>query len=458
MFANNVHSMPMSKPPAPTTVSPLRSPLNAPTATSAGMTNATTSPYSDVKPPNPAQAGLQDAYQAHMTSVSYNPEGSLHRSMSENSLEARLRKLPGKSRLKLVTSDLSDEAPGNGIIFSPDCYQMMQDGNREPTNNAAGRWYSPDQLLNGQGYSNAHHFGSDMQKERKSLLTGGLQGQHLSRSISMDGLPIPMQAIPVVDLSAMEFAAKKFRKHTDTKPPSALTSPDRLPFYSPEQFLSPTMSMSARSSPTASSPQNSRPASHSAAERRRRDRFNERLNTLRDLVNCSVKADKTSVLENAIEYVKKLQLRTIAPASPGASRDISHRRSSSDQDPFAAPTPPTRPPPHLREHSQDSEESALRVGHVTKELSVENVVDGYRIRMSCKYERSVFSNIMQVLSNLQLDVVKADISASSDQAMNIIRVRLPEGNKTTASELRHSLQVVLDSDMIPMGTIAHRSI
>ena len=46
---------------------------------------------------------------------------------------------------------------------------------------------------------------------------------------------------------------------------------------------------------------------HNQSERRRRDRINDRMRALQELIPNSNKTDKASVLDEAIEYLKNLQ-------------------------------------------------------------------------------------------------------------------------------------------------------
>ncbi|EFJ14236.1 hypothetical protein SELMODRAFT_29179, partial [Selaginella moellendorffii] len=46
---------------------------------------------------------------------------------------------------------------------------------------------------------------------------------------------------------------------------------------------------------------------HNLSERKRRDRINERMKALQELIPNSNKTDKASMLDEAIEYLKLLQ-------------------------------------------------------------------------------------------------------------------------------------------------------
>ncbi|EFJ17839.1 hypothetical protein SELMODRAFT_114141, partial [Selaginella moellendorffii] len=72
--------------------------------------------------------------------------------------------------------------------------------------------------------------------------------------------------------------------------------------------------------PARTSSKRSRAAEvHNLSERRRRDRINEKMKALQELIPNSNKTDKASMLDEAIEYLKMLQLQ-LQVLSPGSSK------------------------------------------------------------------------------------------------------------------------------------------
>ncbi|GJZ42404.1 transcription factor ALC-like protein, partial [Tanacetum coccineum] len=63
------------------------------------------------------------------------------------------------------------------------------------------------------------------------------------------------------------------------------------------------------SNPTRSSKRTRAAEIHNLSEKRRRSRINEKLKALQTLVPNSNKTDKASMLDEAIEYLKQLQLK-----------------------------------------------------------------------------------------------------------------------------------------------------
>ncbi|WOH11930.1 hypothetical protein DCAR_0831426 [Daucus carota subsp. sativus] len=114
--------------------------------------------------------------------------------------------------------------------------------------------------------------------------------------------------------------------------------------------------------------------SHSEAEKRRRERINAHLDTLRGLVPCTGKMDKASLLAEVISQVKQLKV-SAAEASKG-----------------------------------------LLIATDADEVKVEPLKRSsacgtyYLASVCCDYKREVLSDMKQALESLNLNIVKAEIS------------------------------------------------
>nr|XP_043618113.1 transcription factor PIF3-like [Erigeron canadensis] len=85
---------------------------------------------------------------------------------------------------------------------------------------------------------------------------------------------------------------------------------DLSSFYSPETDQVQKMGEGSRNSGGSRSTKRTRAAEiHNLSEKRRRSRINEKLKALQTLVPNSNKTDKASMLDEAIEYLKQLQLK-----------------------------------------------------------------------------------------------------------------------------------------------------
>ncbi|XP_058095632.1 transcription factor bHLH30-like isoform X2 [Magnolia sinica] len=154
--------------------------------------------------------------------------------------------------------------------------------------------------------------------------------------------------------------------------------------------------------------------SHSEAERRRRERINAHLATLRSLVPSTDKMDKASLLAEVINHVKE-----------------------------------------LKRHATDSSK-----GHVVPmdvdEVRVEPDGDGinegsFSIKASlcCEDRPELLSDLKQTLQALRLKTVKAEISTLGGRVKNVFVMRF-EGNandiqrRMFANSIHQALKAVLD--------------
>lgn len=157
--------------------------------------------------------------------------------------------------------------------------------------------------------------------------------------------------------------------------------------------------------------------SHSEAERRRRERINAHLATLRGLVPSTEKMDKATLLREVISRVKELK-KLATEASKGS----------------LIPT--------------DSDE--VRVEQYNDESS-----DGsYSLKASlcCSYRPELLSELRQALDSLNLKTVRGEISTLEDRVKNVFVFTIcnednsgdGEARRNAASSIHRALSSVLD--------------
>ncbi|KAI8525689.1 hypothetical protein RHMOL_Rhmol13G0248800 [Rhododendron molle] len=145
--------------------------------------------------------------------------------------------------------------------------------------------------------------------------------------------------------------------------------------------------------------------SHSEAERRRRERINAHLNTLRGLVPCTEKMDKAALLAEVITQVKQLQ-KTARESATGLIIPM-------DDD-------EVRVEPH---HNEDGSFSL-------------------RVSLCCDYRPELMSELRQALESLHLNTVKAEISTLGDRIKNVF---VFTSRKDIDSENAESCQLLVNS-------------
>ncbi|KAG5622421.1 hypothetical protein H5410_007639 [Solanum commersonii] len=124
--------------------------------------------------------------------------------------------------------------------------------------------------------------------------------------------------------------------------------------------------------------------SHSEAERRRRQRINAHLSTLRNLVPSSDKMDKAALLAEVVCQVKQLK---------ETATNVSER--------FFIPL--------------DSDE-------IKVEIIAENAIDGtciYRASICCEYRPHLLSDLKETINSLHVSLVKSEISTLGSRVKNV---------------------------------------
>ncbi|XP_043701405.1 transcription factor bHLH30-like [Telopea speciosissima] len=145
--------------------------------------------------------------------------------------------------------------------------------------------------------------------------------------------------------------------------------------------------------------------SHSEAERRRRERINSHLATLRKLVPCTEKTDKATLLAEVISNVKELK-RNAIEASKG----------------FVIPM-------DVDEVRVETHEDGSSSGHPFC----------IQATLCCDYRPELLSDLRQALEALHLKTMSAEISTLGGRVKNVlVMTSCIEGTADTA-ELRHFL-------------------
>ncbi|PAN32911.1 hypothetical protein PAHAL_5G521300 [Panicum hallii] len=156
--------------------------------------------------------------------------------------------------------------------------------------------------------------------------------------------------------------------------------------------------------------------SHSEAERRRRERINAHLATLRTMVPCTDKMDKAALLAEVITHVKKLKT--------SAARIRSHCAVPADADDVAvelvSPDAASPPPSHG---------GGLLV----------------KATLSCDDGADVFADVRSALRPLRLRVVGSEVTTLGGRVRLTFLISPPPGDDAGLAEsVRQALQSVLD--------------
>ncbi|XP_020206239.1 transcription factor bHLH51 [Cajanus cajan] len=201
---------------------------------------------------------------------------------------------------------------------------------------------------------------------------------------------------------------------------SAPNSDQLSPFSVPTQIASDPATLQFGEFPSWPTPIEDRAASasksHSQAEKRRRDRINAQLATLRKLIPKSDKMDKAALLGSVVDHVKDLKRKAM---------DVSK-----------AITVPTETDEVTIDYHQAQDESYNKVN-----ILKENII--IKASVCCDDRPELFPEIIQVLKGLRLTAVKADIASVGGRIKSILVIcskDSEEGNSVCLSTLKQSLK------------------
>ncbi|KAK3229591.1 hypothetical protein Dsin_001472 [Dipteronia sinensis] len=165
--------------------------------------------------------------------------------------------------------------------------------------------------------------------------------------------------------------------------------------------------------------------SHSQAEKRRRDRINSHLATLRKLIPKSEKMDKAALLGSVIEHVKDLKLRAMEISKtvtiPTEMDEITVDCDCDDDDDDATSTP-------------------------TNGNKIKNRNLLIKASVCCEDQPEVFREIIRALKALKLTTVRADIASVGGRIKSILILCNQETDQESIplTTLKQSLHLVLN--------------
>ncbi|KAL9231018.1 hypothetical protein vseg_006293 [Gypsophila vaccaria] len=179
---------------------------------------------------------------------------------------------------------------------------------------------------------------------------------------------------------------------------------------------------------------------HVLAERRRREKVNERFSTLRSLIPSISKADKISILDDTIAYLKELERRVeeleACQESPKFDKrkkrktvDIEERTSDNYGSDINEGAKKTTKAKENKEVQQESRQVSSRDNMVDNTITVSMVDKETVINISCPWRESLLLQIIDAMSSLQLD----SQSVHSSTVDGILSLKIHSKGSTIAS-------------------------
>ncbi|KAE9614987.1 hypothetical protein Lal_00048440 [Lupinus albus] len=190
------------------------------------------------------------------------------------------------------------------------------------------------------------------------------------------------------------------------------TMPHASDFLQSSEYLSWPLPIEEAAEHRAASASNN----HSQAEKRRRDRINAQLATLRKLIPKSDKMDKAALLGSVVEHVKDLKRKAM---------DMSK-----------AITVPTEIDEVTIDYYPDAQDESYTKVNIFKD----NVT--IKASVCCDDRPELFSELIQVLKGLRLTTVKADIASSGGRIKSILVLCLRDSEEGSVclTTLKQSLK------------------
>ncbi|XP_054801736.1 basic helix-loop-helix protein A [Prosopis cineraria] len=198
-------------------------------------------------------------------------------------------------------------------------------------------------------------------------------------------------------------------------------------------------------------PQDELSANHVLAERRRREKLNERFIILRSLVPFVTKMDKASILGDTIEYVK--QLRKKIQDLEARNRQMEVEQQSKEQPrSLARPGPDKRKmrilegsggmrKPKTVEESPPSSPSG-----VVTSVQVSIIESDALLELECENREGLLLDVMQMLREMRIEVTTVQSSLNNGVFMAELRAKVkenPNGKKTSIVEVKRALNQII---------------
>ncbi|KMT06134.1 hypothetical protein BVRB_7g163050 [Beta vulgaris subsp. vulgaris] len=211
--------------------------------------------------------------------------------------------------------------------------------------------------------------------------------------------------------------------------------------YRDKNVSSPNTTLQARGKASGGASHDELSANHVLAERRRREKLNERFIILRSLVPFVTKMDKASILGDTIEYVK--QLRKKLQELEGHTNSVQERDK--------------RKVRVVEEGGNSSEIRAKVSGPTTTLLSqqgnmleVSIIESDALVEMQCPYKEGLLLDVMMILRDMRVQVTTVQSSLHNGILVAELRAKVKEnvnGKKPSIIEVKRAVnQVIPQSD------------
>ncbi|NP_001312042.1 basic helix-loop-helix protein A-like [Nicotiana tabacum] len=196
---------------------------------------------------------------------------------------------------------------------------------------------------------------------------------------------------------------------------------------------------------------------HVLAERRRREKLNERFIILRSLVPFVTKMDKASILGDTIEYVK--QLRKKVQDLEARARDTEHSRDADKK----GGTATVKVLQGRGKRRMNTVDGSVGGGQATitasppstteneevVQVQVSIIESDALVELRCPYKEGLLLNVMQMLRELKVEVVAIQSALNNGVFLAELRAKVKEnicGRKASILEVKRSIHQIIPRD------------
>ncbi|KAF8388051.1 hypothetical protein HHK36_026717 [Tetracentron sinense] len=191
-------------------------------------------------------------------------------------------------------------------------------------------------------------------------------------------------------------------------------------------------------------PQEELSANHVLAERRRREKLNERFIILRSLVPFVTKMDKASILGDTIEYVKQLRRRILDLETRPKAKEAGAMQKTRTR---VLPVSDKRKLRVVEGNSGGVKAKVvdpLQVIGKTVEVSI--IECDALLELQCPYREGLLVEIMQMLRELRLEITGVQSSSTNGIFVAELRAKVKEnvnGKKASIVEVKRAIHQII---------------
>ncbi|KAL8150433.1 hypothetical protein V2J09_020241 [Rumex salicifolius] len=183
-------------------------------------------------------------------------------------------------------------------------------------------------------------------------------------------------------------------------------------------------------------------SNHVIAERRRRERVNDKFSTLKLLIPSIDKVDKVSILDDTINHLKELKRRIHELES---SQDLDECRTLTKPQDMSERTSDNygNNKPRAKRKADESDEVMIKHNSMNTNISISLIEKDVLIKLICPWKECLLLEIMDALSNLKLDTHSIQSSTSESILSVTIKAKIRGLQGSSAGKIRQVLQRVV---------------